>query len=334
MTRLNRAAMILRYIAHRWRRLHPFDVEAVLSNRCNIHCIYCRYPSIPGDELSTEQWKNIIRGFAKLGTLRFKLHGGEPTLRTDFSELAAAIQYSGMISAAVTNGIVIACRPELLEHLDELVVSFDSPRREVNDRLRGRGSYEGVVQTLEHALKRSMNVYVNMVLTKENLPDLEMMLEFCEKRGIKMNAQPVAFGGYYYNDRALDLALTTGEIRSVHHRLIKWKKEGRGLLFSCKAYEQVLKWSDYQVFTILSHGKSPCTAGKEYIRLESNGDVIPCCQFKADFHPKNILKDGLKESLLHVQTHNCGHCWLVYYNERNLLFKFHPSAIFEALRRT
>jgi MoaA/NifB/PqqE/SkfB family radical SAM enzyme len=334
MTRYNRAVMILRYLFHRWRRLHPVDVEAVLSNKCNIHCIYCRYPSISGDELSTEQWKKIIKGFAELGTLRFKLHGGEPTLRTDFSELAAAIRNCGMISAAVTNGIVIADRPELLEHLDELVVSFDSPRREVNDLLRGRGSYDGVVRTLDHALKRGIAVYVNMVLTKENLPDLEMMLEFCERRGVKMNAQPVAFGGYYYNDRALDLALTADEIRSVHQRLIKWKREGRGLLFSCKAYEQVLKWPDYHVFTVPSHGTSPCAAGNEYIRLESNGDVIPCCQFKADFQPRNILKDGLRESLLHVQTHNCGRCWLVYYNERNLLFKFHPAAIFEALRRT
>jgi MoaA/NifB/PqqE/SkfB family radical SAM enzyme len=212
-------------------------------------------------------------------------------------------------------------------------VSFDSPRRDIHDRIRGKGSYDAAIRTMEHALSRGLRTYVNMVLTRVNLEDLEGMLGFCEARGVCMNAQPVAFGGIVYHERARFLALTDSEIRSVHARLLRWKKEGRPLLFSTRAYREVLEWPDYEVLSIATAGASSCVAGKDYIRIEANGDVIPCCQYGGGFQPKNILKDGLEESLLHVQTHRCARCWLAYYNERNALFKLRPSAVREVLRR-
>jgi MoaA/NifB/PqqE/SkfB family radical SAM enzyme len=74
-------------------------------------------------------------------------------------------------------------------------------------------------------------------------------------------------------------------------------------------------------------------AGKDFIRIESNGDVLPCCQYDADLVPKNILKDGLEEALRHVRRHNCGDCWRVYYSERKALFGLRPSALREVVRR-
>lgn len=325
--------MGVRYLFHRFRRLRPFEVEAIVLNRCNLNCIYCRCPARTVAEMSTAQWEKIIRGFAALGTIRFKLHGGEPTLREDFLHLTKEVRKAGMISAAVTNGLRTASSPELLEHLDELIVSFDSPREAVNDRLRGKGSYSAAMETFDHAIRRGVRAYVNMVLTRENLDDLEGMLEFCETRGIRMNAQPVAFGGLVYNDRARFLALSDSEIREVHSRMIRWKKNGRPLLFSARAYQEVLQWPDYGVLAVQENGRSSCVAGKEYIRIESNGAIIPCCQYKADFSPKNIMIHGLVESLDHVRTHRCARCWLAYYNERNGLFKLRPSAVREAFRR-
>jgi MoaA/NifB/PqqE/SkfB family radical SAM enzyme len=325
--------MACRYVAHRFQKLHPVDVEAALLNQCNLHCLYCHYPDRLKPQLSAGQWKDIIRGFAALGTLRFKFHGGEPTLRPDFRELTAEVKKRGMIVAATTNGTIIASRPGLLDHLDEVIISLDSPHPETNDRIRGQGSYEGAVRTIGLALERGVRTFVNMVLTKINLPHLEDMLDFCEARGVKMNAQPIAFGGMYYVENAQALELEPDEIRDVHRRLILWKNQGRGLFFSKRAYQKVINWPDYRQLSIKSVGPSACVAGRDYIRIESSGDVLPCCQYDADFAPKNIIRHGLRESLAHVQTHNCGDCWLAYYNERAALFTLHPGAIWEAIRR-
>jgi MoaA/NifB/PqqE/SkfB family radical SAM enzyme len=310
------------------------EVEACLLNACNLRCRYCRMPSVPSSQLTTEQWRPVIRRLAALGTLRFKFHGGEPTLRKDFRALCAEARSTGMITAAVSNGLTIPSQPELLDYLDELIVSLDSPHRESNDSVRGCGSHEGAVEAIQIAQRRGVRAYVNMVLTRHNLGDLDAMLAFCEAREIGVNAQPVVFGRGPYEDHLSDLALSDDEIRAVHRRLVAWKRQGRALLFSAAAYQKVLDWPDLQVLTVPSPGVSSCVCGTDYIRIEANGDVGPCCQYEADFTPMNVLRDGLEPALRHARHHNCGDCWLPYYTERMELFKFRPSVVWNNLRRS
>jgi len=78
------------FLAHRWRALHPFEVQAMLLNACNLRCVYCRCPEVKTTLLTTAQWSGIVRRLAALGTMRIKFQGGEPTLRSDFSELCTA----------------------------------------------------------------------------------------------------------------------------------------------------------------------------------------------------------------------------------------------------
>ena len=40
-------------------------------------------------------------------------------------------------------------------------------------------------------------------------------------------------------------------------------------------------------------------AGRFYVQIEANGDVVPCAQYGAEFAPKNIVRDGLAEALRH-----------------------------------
>ena len=134
-----------RYLAHRFRELHPFEVQAGLLNACNLRCVYCKCPEIKTTLMTTEQWRAIIRGVSSLGTIRIKFQGGEPTLRADFREISAEARRAGLITAVVTNGLPVADEPALLDYLDEVVFSLDSVSAEINDRLRGEGTHAHVV---------------------------------------------------------------------------------------------------------------------------------------------------------------------------------------------
>jgi MoaA/NifB/PqqE/SkfB family radical SAM enzyme len=325
--------MASRYLAYRFRELHPFEAEANVTNACNLRCSYCRCTEIAATPMTTDQWREIIRRLAALGTIRFKFHGGEPTLRPDFRELSAEVQQAGMVAAAVTNGSTIPSRPELLDYLDELCISLDSPDSETNDHIRGEGSYQRAVQTIDLSLQRGVRTVVNMVLTRKNLSDLEEMLEFCEARGVLMNAQPVVFGRGRFGEESSGMSLSSEEIRAAHLRLANWKRQGCGLVFSAWAYQKVADWTDYTIISRASEGKSSCVAGRYFIYIEPNGEVIPCCLYEADFTPKNIIQDGLDEALRHVRTHNCGDCWRVFYHERRAVFRLRPEALQEVLRR-
>jgi MoaA/NifB/PqqE/SkfB family radical SAM enzyme len=333
VTARHQLRMAARFAAFRLRELHPFEVQAALLNACNLKCVYCRCPEIATRLLTTEQWRATVSGLATLGTLRIKWQGGEPTLRPDFRELCAEAQKAGIVTAVVTNGYAIADDQALLDHLDEVVVSLDSPRAEVNDTLRGEGCFERASRALDLALGRGLRAFVNMVLTQRNLPDLEAMLTFCEERGAKLNAQPAVFGRLFYDDRARELGLTDDQIRDVHRRLARWKRQGRAVMFSAAAYEKVLGWADLDTLTVPSEGQSDCMAGRDYVHIEPNGNVHPCIMHGGEFQPKNVVRDGLEEALRHARRHDCGDCWIAYLNERKLVFGLRPGALLEVVRR-
>lgn len=322
-----------RYAAHRFRALHPFEVQAALLNACNLRCAYCRCPDVKTELMTTGQWIDAIAGLAAHGTMRIKYQGGEPTLRTDFRALCAASQAAGVVTAVVTNGLQFAAKPELLDHLDEVVFSLDSVTPDHTDRIRGAGVHAGVVEAIDIARARGIRLFINMVVTNQTLDEIEPMLDFCEARGIGLNAQPVVFGRQYYDDAARPYALSDEQVRAMHRKLMEWKRHGRALMFAASTYENVLDWPDYGEIAQRTTGDSSCMAGRFYIHIEPNGDVHPCTQHNADFRPKNIARDGLEAALAHAQHHDCGDCFSAYLNERKALFGLRPAALWEMARR-
>ena len=323
----------LRVLRHSLNRVRPYEVAAQLWNTCDQRCLYCRCPEVETDLLTTEEWCRVLRELRRLGTIRIKFQGGEPTLRPDFAEICREARRLGMITSTVTNGMKASRMPELLDPLMEVVISLDSLRPDVNDYLRGPGAFQGAMSAIEHSLGKGIKTYVNMALCQKNLEELEEMLAFCERRGMKMNAQPIKFGVVYYDDRARPLALTPDQIKAFHLQMIAWKTQGRGIMFSARSFQKALDWPDLTRNTLPSQGFSSCMAGKFYFHIDPNGDVIPCIPHGADIQPKNILRDGLVEALLHVRHHNCGDCWSPYLNERKALSRLQPEAIIEFFKR-
>jgi radical SAM protein with 4Fe4S-binding SPASM domain len=97
--------------------LQHLDIE--LTERCNNACIHCCINLPEKDtqaaqrELSTEQWKDILRQAADLGALSVRFTGGEPLLRPDFGELYLFARRLGMKVILFTNARLIT--PELGE---------------------------------------------------------------------------------------------------------------------------------------------------------------------------------------------------------------------------
>ena len=319
--------MALVFAQHRWRNIHPFEVQASVTNRCDYQCVFCDCPVSRKAEMGTRQWQEVIRQLGRHGTLRIKFQGGEPTLRSDFRELCAAAQQAGIIASVVTNGSRIAADPSLLDRLDEVVFSLDSMNPHVHDGLRGPGSHARLMLAMDHALARGRNLFVNMLSCRTTLAGMEDVLRFCEEQGMGFHAQPLYLDWKYANKTRKDLALTDAEIRAMHRRLAQWKRQGRNVMFCADTYERVANWPDHDEFTRKSAGPSSCMAGRCYIHIEPNGDVHPCGIHGADFEPRNLLAHGFGEAVHHARDHNCADCWMAYLNERKALFAFRPNAL-------
>lgn len=321
------------FIKYRLRTLHPFEVQAVLLNACNLRCLYCRCPEIKTELMTTEQWCDLVAGLAAFGTYRIKFQGGEPTLRKDFAVICRAAKHAGLVTAVTSNGYGLARSDDNLAHLDEVVLSLDALSADLHDRYRGQGSHATVMRALDRAQAKGCRVYINMVVHRDTIHELDAMLEFCETRHIGLNAQAVMFGKEYQNDQARFLGLSQQDEQAMYRRLAEWKRQGRPLMFSADSYSRTAGWPDYRTLTMRGDGESSCMAGRDYIHVEPNGDVHPCGLHGATFTPKNFLRDGLEAALLNAQHHDCTDCALVYLNERKALFGLRPMAVREVFRR-
>lgn len=91
--------------------LSHLDIE--LTERCNNACVHC-YINLPASdnnsiqkELTTDQWKDVLRQAAELGALTVRLTGGEPLLRKDFADLYLFIRKLGIKVTLFTNARLI-----------------------------------------------------------------------------------------------------------------------------------------------------------------------------------------------------------------------------------
>ena len=79
----------------------PFSLLAELTHRCPLHCPYCSNPTQPRNnhELTTDEWKRVIREAAALGVLQIGFSGGEPLARRDLAELIRAAREAKLVQS-------------------------------------------------------------------------------------------------------------------------------------------------------------------------------------------------------------------------------------------
>ncbi len=86
-----------------------------LTDRCNLRCVYCmplaglRFAP-PADLLTAAEIETVARAAVAVGFRKFRLTGGEPTLRTDVVEIVArlaAVPGVGDV-AMTTNGVLLS----------------------------------------------------------------------------------------------------------------------------------------------------------------------------------------------------------------------------------
>ena len=133
----------------------PICLTWELTYACNLACVHCLSSSGKRDprELSTAQCKAIIDELERMQVFYVNIGGGEPTVRPDFWELVdyATAHHVGVKFS--TNGVRItaevAARLAASDYVD-VQISLDGATAEVNDAVRGVGSFAMAVRALEN----------------------------------------------------------------------------------------------------------------------------------------------------------------------------------------
>lgn len=175
----------------------PYSAQIELTLRCMGKCEFCSIPFIPhslkNPEMNTEQVKKIIADIADLGVVALSFTGGEPTLREDLAEL---INYAGishnLTTGLATNGYYLPqlLKKNFLSGLDYILLSLDFPTRDLHNKLRGINVFEKVIDSINLAHKKEINVIISTNVMKQNLQYLPEICQMAEKLGCSMELYP------------------------------------------------------------------------------------------------------------------------------------------------
>lgn len=161
-----------------------------VTDRCDLRCTYCMPKDFKGfeepkDWLTFDEIERLLGAFARLGTTRIRLTGGEPLLRRNLPELAGRIaRLPGIRDLSLSTNAT-----RLDRHARELRaagvtrinVSLDSLKSDCVERITGRDCLEKIIDGIMAGKAAGFSpIKVNMVVL-ENVNDREIddMVAFC-----------------------------------------------------------------------------------------------------------------------------------------------------------
>ncbi len=169
-------------------------VRVSVTDRCDLRCSYCLPKDFHGFE-EPEHWLTFAEStrllglMARLGTRRIRLTGGEPLLRRNLPQLAAALaRLPGIEEVALsTNGTQLARHAQALRDagVRRLNVSLDSLRAERVAQVNGRDVLPQVLEGLGAAKAAGFApIKINTVaMAGVNEDEIDQLVAYCMAEG-------------------------------------------------------------------------------------------------------------------------------------------------------
>jgi PqqA peptide cyclase len=251
----------------------PLSLLCELTYRCNLQCPYCYNPVALReyrDELTTQQWCDVLRDAADLGCVQAHFSGGEPTLRRDLATLVRAAVNEGLYTNLISQGTFLddAALDELLRSgLDHIQISIQAPATELADRIAGATVHERKLDALRAIRERDVALTLNCVLHRQNHDAVEAVIALAEELGItRLELANVQFYGWAYRNRQ-SLMPTREQVQRAEHVVAAARERLRGTM------EIIYVLPDY-----FGEFPKPCMNGwgSEFMTVTPNGYVLPC----------------------------------------------------------
>ncbi len=166
-----------------------------LTNRCNLNCQHCmRRRDFPVYDLDYSFLDNILCQAKEYGIDLVALTGGEPFLHPDWQKMFTRVAEKEFKFSLVTNGLLLSdaapflAQPSIRKHVRHVSVSLDGATAEVNDSIRGKGSYRKAMQGILAARARDIPLLLKFTVTRRNfsqIEDIAMMASHLEMQRVE-----------------------------------------------------------------------------------------------------------------------------------------------------
>jgi PqqA peptide cyclase len=276
----------------------PYALLAELTYRCPLRCPYCSNPvavesavtsgqsatqsatashalrtahgAANNGELTTDEWKRIIRDAATLGVLQIGFSGGEPLVRRDLAELVRAAREANLYTNLITSGIGLdQDRIGTLRDagLDSVQLSFQSDNAQLADEIAGACAHQRKLNVASKIRSTGIPLSLNFVIHRRNIDRLPQMIELSETLGAeRVELANVQFYGWAFLNCAALLPTCEQVVRAREIAIAaKARLAGRIEIF-------------YVLPDYYETRPKPCLNGwgQRYLTVNPTGDVLPC----------------------------------------------------------
>jgi pyrroloquinoline quinone biosynthesis protein E len=274
----------------------PLWLLAEVTYRCPLQCPYCSNPTDFAqikNELSTEEWIRVFKEARAMGAVQLGFSGGEPLVRQDLEELIGSAHDMGFYTNLITSSVGMdEARMKAFKEagLDNIQISFQAGKQEVNDYLAGTHAFEHKKEMSKLVKKYDFELVFNVVITRYNIDDIEHILQMA----MELDADYVELANTQYYGFALvnrpqlmptkDQIERAFEISSKYQEMYKNKK---GIYFIRPDY--------------FENRPKPCMDGwgKVFLAVIPDGTALPC-------HSARVMKEL---SFPNVREHSLEWIW-------------------------
>lgn len=284
----------------------PYVLEMRITKKCNLKCLTCfqRNLSRPEqkNELKLKEWEKAIKEAAKLQVRECHIIGGGEALckpRVTLKVMRLVKEFN-MFGFLVTNGTLFHNKivKEIVKmNWDSVGISLDGPNPKINDYLRGKGTFERCIRTInlfnfwKNRLKmESPKISLLVVVSKVNYKMMPEMVKLSKK----LKLSNICFQGLMiHNPFCEKIQVKRDEVEPYVNKALNQQKK----------LEIDTNLDDFlEQFNILKKVKNTikrkeifCFKPLYYIGIREDGNVEPCPTSEPNVSLENIRKNSLKD---------------------------------------
>ena len=275
-----------------------------VTDRCDLRCTYCIPKGFKGFEepahwLTFDEIERLLGAFARLGTSRIRLTGGEPLLRRNLPELAGRISaLPGIRDLSLSTNATRLCR-----HADALKaagvsrinVSLDSLDRGCMEKITGRDSLTQILEGIMAGKSAGFDpIKINMVAMRGvNDGEIDAMVEFCIEHGFILRLiEAMPMGATGRDTSFLELGPIQARLQHKFDLLPQAAELGGG---PARYLSTADGRSSIGFITPMSqHFCATCNR----VRLAVDGTLYLCLGQEEKFEFRPLLRDGASDTEL------------------------------------
>ena len=258
---------------------------------CNQQCLHCYAAGQPmGEtaELSTVEWKTLLRKLRDANIPQVTFTGGEPTLREDLVELVEDAAW--FVTRLNTNGRLLTpqlCHDLYEASLDSVQVTLYSADDTIHNTLVGAPGFADTVAGIRNAVEAGLIVSVNTPLCSVNR-DYADTLRFAHSLGVRYaTCSGLIPSGAATGEHSRATALSSDELEAI---LSEASAVAHGLGMELDFTSP--GWlSESALHNMGLHLVPSCGACLSNMALTPDGTVVPCQSWLGGVTLGNLLTD-------------------------------------------